>query len=177
MRGDVENARTVELFERGLGGLPSGKHSGLGQNRFERPRFACRPFQRWEIDSSQVEVRAGGLRKPGWKPDVSSPCPDSWKPNSPCAEQRGWKPDVLAPCRDYVHRGVVIGIGHNYRVLIVRPAHRRPEQVAPARQIADRVTFYQVAAPPINEGGERNEVEQAIGRYQQATGGAKLRLR
>ena len=47
MRRYVENARTVELFERGLGCLPSGKHCGLGQNRFERlPRFARRPFQR-----------------------------------------------------------------------------------------------------------------------------------
>ena len=51
---------------------------------------------------------------------------------------------------------VVIWIGHNYRVLIVRPAHRRPKQVAPAHQITDRVTFDQVAALPVDEGGERN---------------------
>src|SRR5262245_45789792 len=177
MRGHVENAQAVELFESRLGGLTSGKYCGLGQNRFERPRLASRPFQRREIDSSQVEVRAGGLRKPGWKPDVSVPCRDSWKLNSPCAEQRGWKPDVLAPCRDYIHSGVVIGIGHNYRVLIVRPTHRRPEQVAPAYQITDRVTFDQVVALPVDEGGERNEVELTIGRYQQAMGGAKPRLR
>src|SRR5262245_31046964 len=173
MRGHVENARTVELFERGLGGLPSGKHCGLGQNRFERPRFACRPFQWREKDSRQVEVRAGGFRRP----DVWTTCRDSWKPNSPRAEQRGWKPDVLAPCRDCVHCGVVIGIGHNYRVLIVRPAHRRSKQVAPTRQITDRVTFNPVAALPVNERGERNEVEQTVGRYQEATWGAKPRLR
>src|SRR5262245_6409829 len=114
---------------------------------------------------------------PGWKPDVSSPCRDSWEPNSPCAEQRRWKPDVSSPCRDYVLCGVVIGIGHNYRVLFARPLRRRPKQVAGARQIADRVTFDQVAALPVNECGERNKVELTIGRYQQATGDALPRLR
>jgi hypothetical protein len=84
---------------------------------------------------------------------------------------------VLAPCRDYVHRGVVIGIGHNYRVLIARPEHRRPKQVTPARQITDRVTFDQVAALPVNERGERNEVELTIWRYQQATSFHQPRLR
>src|SRR5262245_13207288 len=152
MRGNVENARTVELFERGLGGLPSGKHCGLGQNRFERPRFARRTYQRREIDLIQVEVRADGVRKPMWKADVSS------------------------LCRDCVPRDAVIGIGHNYCFLIVWPAYRRSEQVAPAHKITDRVTFDQVAVLPVNEGGERYEVEYAIGRYQQATGGFLPRL-
>ena len=132
MRGHVENARTVELFERSLGGPLSGKHCGLGQNRFERPRFVRRPFQRREVDLIQVEVRADGLRKPVLKPDVS------------------------APCRDCAFRLPVIGIGHNHRILIAWPAHRWREQVSPASQIADRVTFDQVAALPVNEGGERN---------------------
>ena len=69
MRGHVENARTVELFERGLGGLPSGKHCGLGQNRFERPRFARRPFQRGEIDSRLLKF------EPNWRIATTLPCP------------------------------------------------------------------------------------------------------
>src|SRR4030095_485013 len=101
---------------------------------------------------------------------------DSWKLNTPCAQRRGWKPDVLAPCRNYVTRGIVIWIGHNYRVLFTRPSHSRPKQVAPALQIADRVTCAQVAALPVNEGGERNEVELTIGRYQQATSFRRRRL-
>ena len=56
MRGDVENARTVELFERRFGSQPPGKHCGLWQNRFERLRFIRRPFQRREINLRKVVV-------------------------------------------------------------------------------------------------------------------------
>ena len=44
MRRYVENARTVELFERGLGCLPSGKHCGLGQNRLSARASPAVPF-------------------------------------------------------------------------------------------------------------------------------------
>ena len=112
--------------------------------------------------------------KPGWKPASRFPAATPGSVFS-IAEQRGWKPyDGSLPRLRPLW--IVIGIGHNYRVLIVRPAHRRPKQVAPAHQITDRVTFDQVAALPVDEGGERNEVEQTVGRYQQATG-RQTRLR
>ena len=86
MRGYVENARTVELFESRFGGPLSGKQRGPWQNRFDRLRFARRPFQVWEMDLSSVEVRAGGLQEPRWKPNVSTPCLNSWNHNSPRSE-------------------------------------------------------------------------------------------
>jgi len=57
----------------------------------------------------------------------------------------------------------VLGRSHD-RGLRGRRRSSRPQQVPPARHIPDRVSFDEICVVLVDEGGERNEVERAVGR-------------
>src|SRR5215470_2394848 len=84
-------------------------------------------------------------------------------------------PRISTPSRGGVRHSTEERISNHQRGALARLWGLQPQQVAPARQIANGVTLDQIPILFIHQSGERHKVERTIGRDQQTAYFARFR--
>ena len=145
MSGDVQDPGSVDLFERGFGGLCSGKNPGLGEEGLYGVGLLGRAGERSEVDRGEVRARRDA------SPPIGS-CPFR-------GGQRARDPHDarLAEQRVRDHERFAVALASDLQA----------QEVAARAEIGHRVPFDQVAAVLVDQRLERDEIELPVGREEQ----------
>jgi len=134
----------VDAPESSFGRLASGEDDGVGKLSPDALRFLCSAGKGSEVETGEVLSR------------------------------NHTAPDGL---RDQFRRGGIRiaeeGVGNHQWGAAVAALHLQAEQVAPGREVLDRDALHQITALLVHERFEGNQIERAIGRYEQTGGVAE----
>ena len=134
----MENAWGADLGDRRFIGIPAREQRGIGNQRENRPRLLAGTRKRREIEMRQVRAARDAARRDARR--------------------------TLAECGPSRIRLTEPGVGNNNRVGAVAAWDLHPQEIAPARQITDRVPLDGELARGIDQALEWNQVECSIGR-------------
>src|SRR5205085_3031442 len=154
VRGDVQDARRVDFFERGFRRLPPGQKVCFVEELLDGARLVGG-------GSEQREVDFGQIARGGHAPARAFGRGGLTRRADPCQLQRGW----LAERR----------VGDNRRLALALARDLHAQEVAPARQVCEGVTLDEVVAALVYKRLERDEVHLAVGRDEQLRGVARER--